>query len=1081
MSFDILKKETEIFGDYFLQASAGTGKTFSIEHLVVRLLLEAKDVLTIDQILVVTFTNKACNELKTRIRSNLEKALYVLKTPSNDEENIFEYLAVYKEEEKRLEAISKLEEAIDLFETSKIFTIHSFCLRSLKEHAFEADVDLSIEDDNGLEKQKKHVFDFLKFHLKEENYLPEQIEILIKKYKDVKKLSQKLINFVDIKNEHCKMCFTAKGFFENFQKELKTFEHTNLENIIFEFEQISKSFKKAKFKNDDFISQIKLLILAIKNRKCDLEDFRFFLKTKLSIFEFLDNKNKKLRSKDFEIPNILKDAKAVLYPIIKEASDSNNIFFRLAFDVSKYVDANFEKEESLTFDNILTKMQKALSFDSFKGKIKKKYRAVVIDEFQDTDKIQWDIFKNLFFENQKTLAFYLIGDPKQSIYSFRNADLYTYLEASKKINNTKRLDTNYRSSPSLVSSINALFDKSFANDWLKLPRYNDSLSYTPIKAGLKDDFSFDDTYAPVHFFIAEDESKLKKWPTDLIEKKYFSYMAAEILKLKKTHGFTFSSFAVLVKDRFQAQRLKSYLNKSSIKSVTSKATTLKNSKALMALQVFFEAVLHPRNLSIVKRALLGPYVKLSENKIKEIDLEEKTSPLKVFYYLKNLILKKGIGFFFNSFFYEKLFDEISVLERLASKSDLSFFHETMYLIELLINEKNLNVDKISSFFKTLSSLESDSEKLQIKSSNEDGVQILTTFLSKGLEYDIVFALGSAFRAIDKLKDNFDEIDAEKMRVFYVALTRAKYRVYIPVALDKKEKKIEKGTCSLVEGFLCEALNVKDAILKKEDLLKALDPLKDQNHISYNFIENLETPLICKANDDIALKKPIDFTNHYPSNHILSFSNLNLDYKISENRNDKNLPSSSEMGILFHSIFEKIFKSKSFKNVDSIINEEVKKSLFIDYISKISKIINETLNLPLFQNQFDFEKAKVELEFLYPIEKKLMKGFIDLVFLSENKYYILDWKSNFLGNVKNDYENENLKKVMKDNNYFMQAAIYTESLKRYLENVLKQDFEKSFGGVYYIFLRGIEFREGVLNFYPDLKILKNIDKYYVETI
>ena len=121
--FDILAKETRIEGPHFLQASAGTGKTFSIEHLFVRLLLAKRD-LNIENILVVTFTRAAVLDLQKRIRSNIEKTLFLLRKGSFGQ---IDYLSPYTSLEARSDAIYRLEESLHLLEKIQIYTIHSFC------------------------------------------------------------------------------------------------------------------------------------------------------------------------------------------------------------------------------------------------------------------------------------------------------------------------------------------------------------------------------------------------------------------------------------------------------------------------------------------------------------------------------------------------------------------------------------------------------------------------------------------------------------------------------------------------------------------------------------------------------------------------------------------------------------------------------------------------------------------------------------------------------------------------------------------------------------------------------------------
>src|ERR1700722_8930294 len=110
--FDILDRTTKISGNHFLEASAGTGKTFAIEHLAVRLIAESG--FKIEEILIVTFTRAATRDLKKRIRRNLERALSSAAS--------FDYLQAFNEEQKR-----RLEEALICFDQAQIFTIHGFC------------------------------------------------------------------------------------------------------------------------------------------------------------------------------------------------------------------------------------------------------------------------------------------------------------------------------------------------------------------------------------------------------------------------------------------------------------------------------------------------------------------------------------------------------------------------------------------------------------------------------------------------------------------------------------------------------------------------------------------------------------------------------------------------------------------------------------------------------------------------------------------------------------------------------------------------------------------------------------------
>ena len=737
-------------------------------------------------------------------------------------------------------------------------------------------------------------------------------------------------------------------------------------------------------------------------------------------------------------------------------------------------------------------MQKACKNESFLKKLKNRYKAAIIDEFQDTDPIQFDIFKTLFLKNEKILAFYLIGDPKQSIYSFRKADLYTYLDATKKIDEINYLDTNYRSTKPLIDSLNAIFAKEFSKNWLKLPNIDSSLEYIPIKAGLKDKFDFQDDLAPIHFFISEG-SRVKKWPTDEMENKFFTFIANEILRLKgKFTKFSNKSFAVLVKDRFQALKLKKFLQKFSINSQTLRPASLKNSRYLNALKEFIEAVLHPNNLNKVKIALLGPFVQMSLQDLKKIESQEFSKYLEKFHFLKSILNKKNLAIFFHHFF-EARFKKKSILENIAAKKDINFYFEVISLIELILSEKNLGLHNLLSFFEKFSLLDQDDEKLKIYNNFEDGVQILTTFMAKGLEYDIVFALDLASKSkVSNISRDVQEIDAEKMRQFYVAITRAKYRVYLPIAIDLKEKPIEVGSYSVMEYFLTHILDTKNTISKKS-LFEKLKILEDKKHISLSFVDNAEPISFQEEDQKINLSKPEDFNKKFDSRYIYSFSSLasTLDIKMEEKKEVSILPKGAEVGEIFHKILENIFYKKSFKSEDilKIVQDFINQSILEKFEKEVFLIIENTLNAPLLgRNSFclkdvEFKNFQPEVEFLFSWKNDYMKGFIDLVFEHLGKYYIIDWKSNYLSGFSSGYDTKNIEKEMLLHNYYLQAAIYTKSLKRHLK-ILNKDFEKVFAGVFYIFLRGQMKNDskssddqnfGIYHFQPDLNILSQIHK------
>jgi len=180
--FDILQKDLNIHCNQLLEASAGTGKTFSIENLVVRLILEGDEPLPINQILLVTFTRMATRDLKIRVRANIERATRLIEEV---QAGSLEYLEPFLEDEgQRLLAKRRLERALAGFDDAQIFTIHGFCSRMLSECGFEGSLKVDVgEVDQGIQRERllQCVHDFFRTGMSDREIGPAHLEYALKK------------------------------------------------------------------------------------------------------------------------------------------------------------------------------------------------------------------------------------------------------------------------------------------------------------------------------------------------------------------------------------------------------------------------------------------------------------------------------------------------------------------------------------------------------------------------------------------------------------------------------------------------------------------------------------------------------------------------------------------------------------------------------------------------------------------------------------------------------------------------------------------------------------------------------------
>ncbi|NDE82602.1 MAG: hypothetical protein EB051_03165 [Chlamydiia bacterium] len=1139
--FQVLSRDTKVFGRFFLEASAGTGKTFAIEHIAVRALLESQDLLTIDQILIVTFTKAATRELRLRLRQNLMKTLLILQTGHGGPDYlqpIFEQGAHALFSSQR-----KIEEALCNFDKASIFTLHGFCHKMLTECAFESGESIQIDPVDSmtyLDAIYQVVEDVFRIGLDPSRYSPSQIAgVMGRSSNGMQGLIKKIIPWVE------KQVFIPQsvGFSDlidqcNEKLALVSAGYV-LEKDLFvrDLQDLLALYKKTK---EVHIQQGIRFFEVLKNREISYPELDYWIGLKDCFLSFIHPENLK-KGKDpshitLHYPDLFQKLSKTLLPLIEQGSDAELNFLRIIKECIETWKGCSAYQESFSPDELLRKMVGALAKPLVKEKISAKYAIGIVDEFQDTDPIQWQIFKTLFLDQEKNLkTIYLVGDPKQSIYSFRNADVYTYLQAMNTLGTEHRLflDTNFRSDPSLVGALNILFTQDIAKQWMPLPSTQEFLEVRSVLA--KEDFSNEvetKERGSIHFFIGQGScGRSKKWPSvKLEEDQLLAFIVLEIQRMYEAEGFRLGQFAILVRDRFQAARMEDSLKKSGIACSVKRSFSVDESAAYLALYDLIHAVIYYDDTAALKKVLGGVFIGMqAHDLIGGMELESLQEAKSYFQAAKYDILKKGWGAFFSQFLASCWNgDSESILERILSREDRSLYFDVRQLLQII--QQSLSVDLFSldrfyAFYKSLAHLDPDDEILKVSAeSEEDQVIIMTIHASKGLEFDIVFALGlvsrsSAIDEIIKTKENgmeglekadlskescltaILEIDAEKMRHLYVALTRAKTRVYIPVAIDLDQKRVEISCASSIE-LLCqsfgkESFNLIEAyenihLFSSEILARHLDRLSKLGSISYSLLK--DTTLSSWSKDMLSDEKDLVFAPAFDrifrSEKILSFSSIHqnemkssLATLATEEISDHILPLGAETGTVLHRILELVIQQGLHHpyNVDGIahlVDEHTRTGNLAPFQGAISDMIYQTMHLPLSSNFSSFCLADIpskdffiEMEFAFEFSGNMMKGFIDGVFLFDKKIYILDWKTNYLGYKSSDYLSDKIAVVMQEQGYFLQAAIYAEALKRYLTQLDLSERSLSFGGAFYLFLRG----NAPFYFLPDPSLLRGIEK------
>ncbi|MBA3603113.1 MAG: UvrD-helicase domain-containing protein [Parachlamydiaceae bacterium] len=1164
--FQVLERSQNIHSSYVLEASAGTGKTYSIENIVVRLLIDENTPCTLENILVVTFTKAATADLKSRIRQSIQYALAILYSCQIDDAPDYLIALLEQEESSQLYAKRQLENALACFEQAPVFTIHGFCHRMLKEYVFEADVSASIGEGDA-EKEKgippslytRLIRDFFRTGLSEDLVSYGQLKILINHCKGLEGLEKELYHLmtkgiaiaqVPTLHEHLqKFCIGMASL----KHDLRPIPQRIMDDFLVQAPSFNGICNLQKKPKEEHVAKIEKFAALFDKDSWDLADFDILIADGLYFAEALApsnlGKKKLLPSSDLLFyPEMIPMLTTALAPCVKKARNPDFILAVIAFKCKELVQAYLTRKEIIGFDDLLTCMDRAVQNPLFAAKVRQRFTTAIIDEFQDTDPVQWKIFKTIFLpedHNHTPGRLYLVGDPKQSIYGFRQADIYTYIAAGNALGDQCRasLETNYRSTEPLVNALNLLFSSEVAPGLIALPHLQETLPYRPVKSGGKVAVKFfDDNRGVIHFFAPHGNGSQTKKLAEAEECYFLPFITHEI-QLLQAQGVTLSNSAVLVADRFQAARLGVHLRRMEIPFVVQRAESLVETLAFGAMKELLQAIINPQKESSLKIALAGPFLGWSQQEMLTL-----TDPYALEALIaKGLILRRiwrdhGFSAFYNAFLVSSWVSSGETVGEslLLREGGLDLYHGMQQIAEFLIEKEMAERLPPVRLIRTLDDLiqsEEDGDQCVKQRSNpeKEGVRILTIHSSKGLEFEIVFALGVIRRArkpsvfipiiqdylpplLTPVENEEDpryvkyllELDAEKIRQLYVAFTRAKQRLYIPFFIEGSGKACEPGVASPMELYLAmmgqpqipfeelyariPLLNSETSFemirkLRKEFAITLSGPDEIQKWVKGNSLLSVESELILRGvqlavipgapyymHSFTALSKRSSQTQHTQS-VVPVFGDVRppSDYNFSD-KSAHTLPAGSSTGTLLHTLLELIpFNLASYgkRSIQllAFVDKNIARTSFKVWREVIADILYDALTAPLSigatsfsLNDLSDDRCYREHEFLYAATQSFhsefedrpgfLKGVIDLIFEFDGKFCILDWKSNWLGPDESHYSESSMQQAMRNHDYHLQARIYKEALERYLKLIDGRPFEELFGGVFYVFLRGL---------------------------
>ena len=1084
--FFVLSPDQTITGKLFLEAAAGCGKTFAIEHLVIRLVIERE--IPIDKFLIVTFTKAAASDLKKRIGATLLAIEEGLMQGSTHDLKLA-YLERIADRQKALRLVQR---AIEGLNGAMIATIHSFCKRFLMREAFELDLILQPEETSGLAEKildcirtldpsklptvliekLKQSQQSLEESLKElvmhhlgDDFIEEDPKdfdaILSQALTEIKKFQESQFGKEDALLEEIFPYFS--GFFTQSKQMKYPDEAKLLKEGLFDLEPTALSFEKILLAGKVFLSlqPDNLLKKSLKNEAVMARLNRFF------------------------------DLIEPLKQLVAIALNPSFIAKMLIVHVQKQLQEYLYRHPLSHPDYLLKKMVQVVRDDAIKERLKAAYPVVLIDEFQDTDPIQWQLFETVFFNSPQQVLFACVGDPKQSIYGFRNADVAIYLKAKQQFppDSLYVLRTNYRADERLIQALNQVFSDEGGFSFFNFSTNGQRIDYFGLMA------------KHAKLWDPHDEKESLCWLDCLAleknqqEEALFEAVAREYQRLIAV--IEPLEIVFLVKDRIQGQKLKSFLEKKGIKTPPMKTDLFAMSAAYTFGTYLLDFFFQPHETSF-KRLLLHPFLR-GQNACSRAFIRHDWKQL--FSQLEgNLSSQRNYSGLIHDL--NALFSLLNPFENLLSKKKFQDYEDLTLLMEWLMSQGgaiNSLADLIRAYGRLKDSF-NDEQQPMIKRSFASGnmAQIMTIHASKGLEFDVVFALGlypphhddplfykqemegvkkwAAIAPKDlKLHESLQAM--EKMRLFYVAATRARKRVYIPLLFIKNEKTVF-ARMSPMELFLKKKLAqttcVETIMAASQQNFDIQDCLRSIPFSSYEPIvaDVLKTPDEEHVSSLKEVIPPHPRRNQIDREECVSFSALARTENSPHRDGNHPLMMGAEFGTLIHELIEKTIESRLYDQTDTPqfkqwLAQMLRWLPYQAVADEIEAMIHTLMTYPLIKKtiaikDLPYQALMPEMKLEVKLDAKTrLVGFIDLMIFYDGDTYLFDFKTHYLGSSAEDFRVEALEKAVETHDLTLQAACYAYALENFIERTNPSSFAKAFQGVTFVFLRGLKFQQGVL--------------------
>ena len=1174
-ALDLLKDS--FAGRSLIEASAGTGKTWTLTALYARLLLEKQ--LNVSQILVVTFTTAATAELRERIRKRLVELLDVYEHGPGSDELLNRLHDQYPDAASH----RRLLLAVHGFDEAAIFTIHGFCQRALQDAAFEAGGDF----DNELTHDDREILDALLADLWRHELAaaePEWAAFLVQQKITPQSLRQRLRNHLSKPYLRIEPQPGASNDMSNLRSAWQRARDSWLVESATWLAQL-KAFDGFK---SNMCNAGKLGVWQIELDGYFSDAAALFSKTEAHQRLSREGLLKACKKGGEPPASLLAAALQELCEALAAAQPQAeqrliDLQVRLIGQLNEQLPQRKAAQRLLAFDDLLNKLQQGLygeGGEHLASTLRAQYPVALIDEFQDTDPVQYQVFSRIY-AHEGDLCF--VGDPKQAIYAFRGADLATYLKARDEAARQYSLATNHRSTPELIGALNQLFDRP-------MPFAEPGLSYPPVGASHKARAQLvlpavdDEQDAPLSLIWLDDDYLNKGQAGTLVARDTARRIAAVLAASAAGEAYFIEDgertplkggdIAVLVASHRQASDVAAELAERGVPSVRRGKENVWHSEEASELAAVLAAYAEPGREGALRYALASRLLGRSaadlaacQDDARAWDVEREAAER-----YHQLWQQQGFMRAFRAWL-----DEQQVASRLLALVDGERrLTNLLHLAELLQTEslQRSGLEQLLSWLNAQRSAEAHGEEALLRlESDAERVQIVTIHTSKGLEYPLVFCPylwdGALLRQheditchaddgtplLDLGGEQFDEHRerarherfAERLRLTYVALTRARDRLWLhwgPV--DCKPKKdgslSEAGLHSSALAWLLHGRQLPgdDALAELAGHLQQLSPTglraevdqliaASQGRMTVQSLREQEASTV--GEHRAAPPEQLGKLNRslYSAWRVGSFSGLAAGMHMeTADRDGLVMPDASEPGSGFyafprgaragtclHAILEDWARGKgaladlvaptltahgldaeSWSAValtqlqwvlDSDLNghgltlaglQPARRLPELGFTFPIADLqvqrLRNILSDPAYGLAEPLREAASRLEF--DSLKGFLKGFIDLTFEHDGRWYILDYKSNWLGPDASYYGGKRLVQALAGEHYYLQYLIYLVALRRFLRQRLSDFSNEQLGGAYYLFLRGMP-EAGVYFARPSDALLDALDQLF----